>query len=148
MEKAIRKSSPRWYDRVWVAQEYILATNAYFCYGSRRIKDLGVSRPIGLGFGFSETRFKHFWAFNDRVWAVWGRWKPRENEHRSLQSHEIVTVAPCSVKDSRDRVYGVLGFIHPDENALVPVDYSLPSGAGLLDSHCGILGSATEPRNS
>jgi hypothetical protein len=126
LESAMHNSSPRWYDRVWVAQEYILATNLYFCYGSRRIKDLGLLESVGPL--LSKRHFPHCSTLKSRVWYTWKRSKPSGAKYIDLHSHGIATVAACAAKDPRDRVYGVLGFINPDERALVSVDYSLPPG--------------------
>ena len=126
MEKAIRRSSPRWYDRVWVAQEYILATKSYFCYGSRRSKNLPILDSVARA--LSEPRFEHVLKLESRVRTTWESTKLFSRADGSLGSHGIQTVAACDANDPRDRVYGVLGFINLDEKTLVSVDYSLPPG--------------------
>ena len=125
MAKAIRNSSPRWHERVWVAQEYILAEKVRFCFGRRKLTDYQALKALRHGFLLEDD---DICSFARRIQDTWDPFKEShtiETARDNFAEGAIGAVADSAASDPRDRVYGVLGFIKKEERALVPVDYSL-----------------------
>ncbi|OAL47323.1 HET-domain-containing protein [Pyrenochaeta sp. DS3sAY3a] len=109
---------PYW-TRVWVMQEFALATKVRVQFGDAYIDDL---TDLYAFSSFGEYPFMLSLVFlRESVHHMRGKWDPLYE----VTLHDAIEIAKRSTaSDARDRIYGVLSLAHPRRNTIQP-DYSL-----------------------
>lgn len=106
-------TSPRWYSRTWIVQEYCLATAAYFCFGNDECNSNGVAGPEFNEFAFGKLRW--YWQLMYRVEFFDALRMPRlggpvtsVQPGPSLCQALEATIRSYGISDDRDKVYSLL----------------------------------------
>ncbi|KAK5734913.1 hypothetical protein LTR17_008546 [Elasticomyces elasticus] len=136
IDESLCNIQPKWMDRAWVIQEYAVGRRTVFYFGRRRLvwddrlpsalhfMDLAIPGLRCCQYLFCTLAQMDFvfTNVNGRLGDARGR------EHKKLaslqRSASITRVAQAT--DPRDKVYSLLGLIHPEEARLIPPDYTLP----------------------
>lgn len=136
LDEALSRSDPKWQERAWTIQEFLLAKHAFLCFGEYRIPfQSGILNAIistgaitdpehyGSEFeGLARTLERRL-SFVKRQMHV----SKRKSSQRKLTILEAANVLG-SVRSTnpRDMVYSLLGLISPEEASYIGVDYACP----------------------
>ncbi|CAJ2506386.1 Uu.00g005160.m01.CDS01 [Anthostomella pinea] len=121
LEAAIRDSEPKWAERAWVRQEFLLNSTVFLCFGSERTKweaeKIWFLEKIGT-IEALDAKIKPDWGFrhaSDK--GSKERW-PLNDIRSRLRNVEA--------SDPRDMVYSLLGVLPLQQAALIDADYGVP----------------------
>lgn len=131
LDSAIRNGSPRWHDRAWVMQEYILAPEIYVCFGGYRFC-LGHYHTLYLDVTQLITELPMFNAWRLITHEL-------DTQSVAMQMTEAMPGNPngaglfesirwlnhTKATDPRDKVYSMLGFMYFKEAQYLKPDYNL-----------------------
>ena len=134
MERAIAKTTPRWQDRAWTVQEFIVANQLRFYYGGRTAEhDMDSLRYIREQAWDDLPNLK---SFIDHLGMVLTHLKGHHDNSPKLgykRSDEetlglidcVQSLAASQARDPRDKVYSIRGIINERERSLLRPDYTL-----------------------
>ena len=125
MNSASQHTSPRWKDRVWTMQEFVMARNVVFYFGRHHL----TYERDGFGrmwqwLGMSNNDY-HCADLLERLIEQLGFLKNRFAEGLVDVMWAAKCVSNCSATDSRDLVYGFPGLVQEEEARLIPSDYTV-----------------------
>ncbi|KAK5170185.1 uncharacterized protein LTR77_004770 [Saxophila tyrrhenica] len=123
LDSTLQHAQPKWHDRAWIVQEFVLARRAIFCFGpisfpfdKLYLQDLTERLPRQM-----DHLLAFFYRISDMVKLEIGI---RNNGVQSI--HDVVLyTSTASCKNPSDKVYSVLSLIDPKEASMMPVDYRL-----------------------
>ncbi|KAK3058475.1 hypothetical protein LTR09_000039 [Extremus antarcticus] len=123
LNETLRLAHPKWQDRAWVVQEFVLARKVVLCFGpvsmlfdKMHLQDLTERLPRRL-----EYLLAFFYKVSDMVKLGIGS---RENRMQGIHDAALYARAAACGKPE-DKVYSLLSLIDPEEVSLIPVDYGL-----------------------
>ncbi|KAK3718490.1 hypothetical protein LTR37_004994 [Vermiconidia calcicola] len=121
LNEALRDTEPRWHDRAWIIQEFVLSTETLLCFGpitiaydKLHLMDLMLRLPQHL-----EYLDAFFQKTSDMVKLSYG-----VGELQQSISEACLYTSTASCKDDRDRVYSLLSLIDVKEAAIIGADYT------------------------
>lgn len=105
-----------YFDRVWILQEVGLSRLVTFIIGARELRWTGATASKMLDLCS---------ALGVRAPSIL-RWSPARRPEEELDVLAVLSKSRnCSATNARDKVYALLGLIHPAFSAKFPIDYSL-----------------------
>ena len=132
----IRFLARPWFSRIWVQQEYAMASSINFMYGTtimdagmlpqaiEKCLQLGIQMPILLGNDQDEVRK----AADNNIFAMASMVSMRRDvlfkQGRGLFHHLRYLSTYCNATDDRDRVYALLGVATEAEREAIKIDYT------------------------
>lgn len=125
LEKALQDADPKWHDRAWVIQEYVLSRKATLCFGP-------VSMPFDkvrfgdMTLGLPELR-EHILEFHSKI-SDMHRLKTDRAAQRSSVHEAAFYTCRASCAKLQDKVYSVLSLIDAKEASMIPIDYDMSPG--------------------
>ncbi|KAK3114527.1 hypothetical protein LTR53_007058 [Teratosphaeriaceae sp. CCFEE 6253] len=131
LDMTLADAQPRWHERMWTVQEFVLAHNVVFCYGPFAWHQLGDLEsqfgPLPPGSPASRS-FPHLTALLESFEALGSlRMRIHGSRHYGLDMvHAAVHTSDRACKDPRDKVYGLLGMLAPKEAANIRPSYTQP----------------------
>lgn len=128
LKNALEVTDPAWQTRAWVVQEFVLASQAYVCFGRERLDPSWV------------------WKFDDALRAGESRvdYSPAESRAVRIDSFNALKdsprsdlldvfarvsfgrAEPASSTNPRDKVFALLGLIDARYSGLIVPDYQAP----------------------
>lgn len=120
LDTAIRDSQPRWPDRGWIVQEFVLAKRIVLCFGPISIDhDFGHIVDILM---VSRRPLQYLRAFHERTTDMQRLRYGLVGRRQSIWGAALYTsTASCS--DAHDKVYSLLSLIDESEVELIGCDY-------------------------
>jgi hypothetical protein len=105
-----------YFNRVWILQEVGLSRLVTFIVGARELRWTGATASKMLDLCS---------ALGVRAPSIL-RWSPARRPEEELDVLAVLSKSRnCSATNARDKVYALLGLMHPAFSATFPVDYSL-----------------------
>ena len=105
-----------YFDRVWILQEVGLSRLVTFIIGARELRWTGATASKMLDLCS---------ALGVRAPSIL-RWSPARRPEEELDVLAVLSNSRnCSATNARDKVYALLGLMHPAFSANFPIDYSL-----------------------
>ncbi|KAK3711180.1 hypothetical protein LTR37_009773 [Vermiconidia calcicola] len=121
LNEALRDTEPRWHDRAWIVQEFVLSTETFLCFGpitiaydKLHLMDLMLRLPQHL-----EYLDAFFQKTSDMVKLRYGVGGLQQSI-----SEACLYTSTASCKDERDKVYSLLSLIDVKEAAIIGADYT------------------------
>ncbi|KAK3116265.1 hypothetical protein LTR53_003569 [Teratosphaeriaceae sp. CCFEE 6253] len=128
LDSAIENSTPRWHDRAWVIQEFMLSRTAYLCFGPYEIKFI----PGALVAYLLEPAEMDIASLLGALRLLHERtsdlYKLQVNMRHDLPKRSSITdvlawTSASSATDLRDKVYSLLSLIDDDEARMIGTSY-------------------------
>jgi hypothetical protein len=125
-------TSRRWWQRMWAVQEASLAkqrlsfgvTDPYLMQCSHiSTRSQFIPRTFQLGHHFLGTILEIICGFRNPIGAFSRRLKPPEHQLEDI-INALDRARALQASDSRDRVYGILGIVDPNNSILPLPDYN------------------------
>lgn len=124
MDNAIKYSRPRWPDRGWIVQEFVLAKQIVLCFGPISI-DYDVSHIIDL-LMVSKRPLPHLRTFHERTTDM-ARLRYGLGKRRQSIAEAALHTSNAWCTERHDKVYSLLSLIDENEAKLIGCDYDRPS---------------------
>jgi hypothetical protein len=105
--------SLRYFKRIWMLQEVVLAKNAYLIINTQEVLLTSIFLE-GLLFNLRQYRIQ--------VPSILS-WRASQNTTSSIITC-LQAGAHCDMTEPRDRIYAVLSLMEPHSRSLIPVDYA------------------------
>jgi hypothetical protein len=143
MDKAIANTTPRWQDRAWTMQEFIVAQRLQFSYGGRTAEyDMDSLRYVQTQAWDNLPSLK---SFIDHIGMVMTHLKDHYNNSPKMgykSSDEntlgiidcVQALAGQQARDPRDKVYSIRGIISVREKALIKPDYTITIASAFANA--------------
>lgn len=133
LESAMRKFHSPWYERVWVIQEFRLASQALLLFGDFSWTYSELDR-VAQGLQESSIRRSFPGRFHDRgIEKLYDRIRPVNSTSAGLSQSQGVglhqrmrLIQNTAATDPRDFVYSILSLIDAREASWIDVNYDLP----------------------
>lgn len=120
IENAICTSEPRWSDRQWVIQEFVLAAKIDFCFGRMRLPYKKVDlMDLVLSSELPNVRALHE-ATSDMT-----KLRLKLSDGPLSITDTALWASQAAASDPRDKVFSLLNLIHAREASIIGSDYSL-----------------------
>ena len=123
-DSAIRNSEPKWHDRAWVVQEFVLAKETLLCFGpvsvaydAGRIIDLLTTPQTSPKIPMTNVRAFHEKTSDMKIL------KYGLGETKQSIAHAALYTSIAACKNPQDKVFGLLSLIDEKEARLVEVNY-------------------------
>lgn len=139
---AVELLQNRYFSRLWIVQEQLLAPRLYFMCGDTWLDWHKIQRGVmAVSLSTFEQLPSAKWLFHDisNAISLFGPRKTRSNENKTPWADNLdlygctVRFAEQQCEDQRDKIYGLLGLIRSGEMDIV-VNYDLPPRAVYVDA--------------
>ncbi|KAK3620596.1 hypothetical protein LTR56_023309 [Elasticomyces elasticus] len=130
MDEALKSTDPCWLDRAWVVQEFVLARSVYICFDHTSLKFEPYNSTHPTQVQHMAERYPHFYRFQtvlDRFTGLFGRHQDSQGEARVRLLDVARLTSSFEASNPHDKIYSLLGLIHPEEAVHIPPDYTAPS---------------------
>lgn len=123
LDCAIRNTQPRWLDRAWVVQEFVLAQEKLLCFG-----------PISMAYDvvhiidlltLSPQPLPYLRAFHERT-SDMAQLKYGLGDKRQSICEAALYTSTASCSESHDKVYSLFSLIDETETRLIECKYTRP----------------------
>lgn len=125
LDKAICDSNPKWSDRVWIVQEFVMAQRVFLCFGSIRMRYDEDQYPDMFALSRSPRVLPQLSAFQRKTMDM-ASLKRRNDEKSPSISEAAFAISASSCWDPKDKVFGLLSLIDKNEARLIEPEYNQP----------------------
>lgn len=134
LREVVTRDGPQWISRVWVRQEFLLATSSTLYFGSNIVRVSQDREAIhhvdtylqdlwdyGAVLGKGHTDAGAFWRTLYQIDGIRRQLPTRLSEADAL-------LRATESNDPRDRIYALLSIIRPKESSMIKIDYARSCG--------------------
>ena len=132
LNDALQQVGPQWIDRAWIVQEFVLSRKIIFCFGPLTIDHeefLGPHKqyprcdPVWIAhYAPTEVKYHQLASFYDKLDSM--RKLQLKLQKRDLSLFDAISsTGGTECKDSRDKIFSLLGLLTTEEAHLIQPNY-------------------------
>jgi hypothetical protein len=125
VESALANTVPRWYERQWPIQEFVLAKSVLFQFGGETLNFTDTDMTSWMAGWVSRGIGPHVKALYKMVMSIdtLGIWFGTKQPRGIAVAATVASSA--TARDPRDKIYSLLGIIDQTEASMLDVDYNI-----------------------